>query len=302
MLTKNIICLVVTFNRCNYLKKCLKGLVDQTKPLDLVIVVDNGSSDATFDVVKEAQLKGLPIVYQNTKKNLGSAGGFEIGFQIASKYKHKWLWVMDDDVTADANCLEELLNNSHDCSVIQPYRYYNGHVWVKSECSQLNFKNPFKGLKSQYIQNPAESKDKRIACFPFEGPLISSEIVKSIAPPKKEYFIIGDDTEYSMRAAARGFKFKMCSTALMNRQICPVKGSKLNWKSYFIIRNNIAIDVLGGGRLFAIIRAFIVLSKMTLAAWFYRRTIQENLIIWQGTIDGVRGIYTDPELIIKKFK
>jgi rhamnopyranosyl-N-acetylglucosaminyl-diphospho-decaprenol beta-1,3/1,4-galactofuranosyltransferase len=42
---------VITYNRCDVVRKSLARLVDQTRPVDEVIVVDNASKDHTADMV-----------------------------------------------------------------------------------------------------------------------------------------------------------------------------------------------------------------------------------------------------------
>ena len=39
----------------------------------------------------------------------------------------------------------------------------------------------------------------RIYDMPFEGPIINSKIIDKIGYPNKDFFIIGDDTDYSIR-------------------------------------------------------------------------------------------------------
>ena len=49
----NIVAIVVTYNRKKLLKECLESLLDQTIKLDRIIVIDNNSSDNTFEYLEE---------------------------------------------------------------------------------------------------------------------------------------------------------------------------------------------------------------------------------------------------------
>ena len=53
--------IIPTRNRCDYLRDALDSIIEQTLSKDLfeVIVVDNGSTDKTSDVVTEFEKKKL---------------------------------------------------------------------------------------------------------------------------------------------------------------------------------------------------------------------------------------------------
>ena len=54
---KNTICaVVVTYNRKKLLGECLDALLHQTRPLDSIIVIDNASTDGTYEYLNERRL------------------------------------------------------------------------------------------------------------------------------------------------------------------------------------------------------------------------------------------------------
>ena len=71
------IAIVVTHNRLNLLKRCLKALELQTVQVDGILVVDNGSNDGTKEYLNSI---GLEYISQ---PNLGSAGGWHTGLKYA---------------------------------------------------------------------------------------------------------------------------------------------------------------------------------------------------------------------------
>jgi len=72
---------VVTYNQEKFLTKSLRSVFDQTRMPDEVIVVDNGSTDATRQIIKEYRDK---ISYIRNKKNLGAVCAFNQGLAAAS--------------------------------------------------------------------------------------------------------------------------------------------------------------------------------------------------------------------------
>ena len=77
----SVAAVVVTYNRLPLLRQCLAALAAQTAQDLTIFLVDNASTDGTAEAVAEMALPNL--VYRNTGKNLGGAGGFAYGVREA---------------------------------------------------------------------------------------------------------------------------------------------------------------------------------------------------------------------------
>src|SRR3954463_10372061 len=109
VLTK-VAALVVTWNRKNFLEKNVNSLLKQTRKVDIIIIIDNGSLDGSLDHLKAAGLLSDDrILYLRLSKNYGPAAGFVRGFKEAVKCGFNYLWVMDDDVIPDHDALQHLV-------------------------------------------------------------------------------------------------------------------------------------------------------------------------------------------------
>ena len=73
----NIVAVVVTYNRIELLKRTVRCL-QQNKPVSSIVVVNNGSTDATAEWLKTQP--GLIVISQ---ANVGGSGGFYTGMQYA---------------------------------------------------------------------------------------------------------------------------------------------------------------------------------------------------------------------------
>ena len=65
-----ILAAIVTHNRCELLERCIDHLQMQTRVPDLILVVNNGSTDATIDMLIHRNIEFI------TQENVGSAGGW----------------------------------------------------------------------------------------------------------------------------------------------------------------------------------------------------------------------------------
>ena len=89
------------WNRRDLLQTLLANLAQQTRPLDEIIVVDNGSTD---DSAAVAELAGARVV--RLERNLGFAAAVNRGIQAASA---EWIAILNNDVTLAPDWLERLL-------------------------------------------------------------------------------------------------------------------------------------------------------------------------------------------------
>ena len=95
--------------------------------------------------------------------------------------------------------------------------------------------------------------------FAFEGPIFHRNILEKIGFAEKKFFIYADDTEYSIRALKQNFKAVIVKSAILRRQLeFPSFEDEFifGWKTYYMIRNMIAIDVLHGNFLVRWLRPF----------------------------------------------
>ena len=65
-----IAAVVVTFNRIDLLKSCIDSLQNQSRKLDEIIIVNNSSTDGTFEWLNEQ--RNLTVI---TQSNSGSISG-----------------------------------------------------------------------------------------------------------------------------------------------------------------------------------------------------------------------------------
>lgn len=98
--------IITVYNEEKYISQCLESLSNQTFKDFEIIIVDDGSTDKTKDVLSNYQLS--TINYQLFKQtHLGLAAARNLG---AKKAKGKILVFLDGDMHFDKNFLEELIH------------------------------------------------------------------------------------------------------------------------------------------------------------------------------------------------
>lgn len=98
---------IVTWNSLRYLPDCLKSIFDQTYQDFSVLVIDNGSTDGSINLLKKNFGGRLVILSQS--ENLGFGAAHNLGIAVARQSGAEFVLVANPDVILAPNCLEELV-------------------------------------------------------------------------------------------------------------------------------------------------------------------------------------------------
>ena len=169
-------------------------------------IIKNASTDGTIDFLVQNQWNNSEkFTLMTLDCNQGGAGGFYAGIEFAHKQGFDYIWLMDDDGVAEQSSLAELMKYSSDDVYIGPLLLNINHPTELTFTLRLPNSN---NVLSNILDVERFSKNNIIPdiVMPFNGILFSRKLVDKIGYPKKEYFIWGDDMEYTWRATKLGFK------------------------------------------------------------------------------------------------
>ena len=204
---------VVTYRRQSLLSVLFDSILHLTVAPWRIVVVDNEDAEETRGMVagfqravrqrwggsfSDAQGGTERVVYAPQHENLGGAGGFSAGVDLAYRLGARWFWVMDDDVAVLPDALEKLEPWAQGHEVIQGARYdYDGgpFYWQYDFIISLGIPNPIAPASLGH----AGYRVMNTLCF--EGGLFSRHVVGRIGLPDPRFFIYWDDTIYGYRAS-----------------------------------------------------------------------------------------------------
>ncbi len=184
---------VVSYNRCEKLLRCIAALQAQTcESLD-ILIIDNASTDGTAAKLQPL-IEAGEIRYFNTGSNLGGAGGFNYGMRIAAEsgaYSH--IWLMDDDCYPEPTALDALFAAGEK---VGEYGFLSSIAYFTdgSVCNMNIQKTSLKGKIEDY-----ESETVPVIMATFVSCLFKTETVKKFGLPISDFFIWADDLEYTRR-------------------------------------------------------------------------------------------------------
>ncbi len=195
---KKVATIVVTYNRKELLKENLNALLKQTYKSDIYLI-DNASTDGTYDYVKNIIEKNN-IKYFNTGENLGGAGGFNYGMKQLEGKGYDYCWIMDDDTIPNSDSLEAHIKVAK--KIDDNFSFLGSVVkWTDGKLCRMNVQ----GVSSSSIHN-YESLFNNLLTIDycsFVSCFINMKYVYEVGLPIKEFFIYGDDMEYTKRLSTK---------------------------------------------------------------------------------------------------
>ncbi len=293
---------VVTFNRIEFLKKTVQ--VTLNSDLDSLVIVNNASTDGTKEWLGTLSDTRLHVI--NLDKNVGGAGGFNIGFDyVVNVIDMDWLVCYDDDAYPEANAISifqslELsdkiagvasavyLPDGRICEMNRPSR--NPFATLSSIIKTiLKFRSGFHVSDDEYDKTDLVNIDYSsfVGCF-----LRIDAIRKYLGLPREDLFIYADDIIYTYGIGSSGLTHVFapsikfihdCSTLTKNNKIYePV------WKVYYTYRNGLELYRKLAGNWF-----FYPIAFLKLFLWAYRGCYYNNRpiyfrLLWRAWCDGMK--------------
>lgn len=209
----NIAIIVVTYNRIELLKEVIESLKNQSFKNYQIIVVNNGSTDSTLE-----WLNSQNDVVTINQDNVGGAGGFYSGIKYAVENGYDYCWIMDDDVICSPTALEEL------------YAAYTSQPNIGFVCSRVlgidgnPMNTPFADMRpsengySDIFDLVVSHSMVKVKNATFVSVFFSTKIVKEVGLPYKEFFIWGDDTEYTGRISSKYPCYVACKSLVTHKR------------------------------------------------------------------------------------
>lgn len=252
---------IVTFNRVELLKKSLLKYEGQTFKPEYIVVVNNNSTDSTFEYLQNWRMEhtGIEHIVINLEKNIGGSGGFYEGLKTAKTLNADWIWVADDDAFIYNDAFQEFV------------KFCEKNEKVASNCSAICAgvigKNGIERGHRQklgpailgYPEFPIKEekyKDEyiNIDYYSFVGSIINKEVLEKVGLPNKDFFIYEDDFEHAIRMKKEGQIICVPSIRVYHED----NGGytrEATWRDYYATRNVLYINLKYFGKWAFFIRA-----------------------------------------------
>jgi len=222
----------VNWNKPNLTIKCVKSFISDHIPESNIIIVDNGSTDNSVNLLRESFPASLII---ESTVNLGFAGGFNLGIKEALSHDASYVFMVNNDTEITKGMMVNLLTVSKEvhADISAPAIYYadqSNELWSAG------------GYFNKFLSAPidAHRRDKHLPQEPVKREfltgcalLINSKVFETIGFFDERFFLYYEDLDFNMRAHKAGLDLWLIPTAKLYHHVSASSENTHSDKVYY---------------------------------------------------------------------
>lgn len=204
----SIYIILVNYNQYGDTINCIKSLEETAYKNFKIIVIDNKSENDSIKFLEKACKKHTLI---NLSKNLGFAGGNNVGIKYALKKDAQYILLLNNDTIVNIDFIKPMLetfDKHSDCGIVgNKIMYYNPKNMIWFAGGKIDWRK-FIGYhfgigeidKGQY------DKEGKIDFMTGCCMLIKREVFEKVGLLPEEYFMYFEDLDFCVNVQNFGFK------------------------------------------------------------------------------------------------
>jgi GT2 family glycosyltransferase len=303
MMSPRVAIIVLNWNGGDDTSACLESLRQLDYPDYEVIVVDNGSTDGSVEVVRASFPKATIL---ETGENLGFAEGNNVGLRHALAYGVDYALLLNNDTEVAPDCISLLVDaieNTPRSGVAGPTIYYfdrptviwsaGGVIdWTRG-CTRMVGLNEVD--RGQFGHN-VRPVDFVTGC----ALLIKMPVVEQVGLLDPRFFAYYEETEWCVRIARTGFRILHVPQAKIWHKISPAAREASPQVHYYMTRNRLLLLKSSNAGIVPWLHTLVFDYGRTLASWTlkpeWRHKAPQRQAMLQAILDYRRGRFGKREV------
>lgn len=245
-----MLCIVIpVFNRKEFTRECLRSLQNQSEQADHIIVVDDGSTDGTSDMLR-SEFPAVNVLQGDG--NLFWTASINKGITYALALGADYILTLNNDTVASNTFFENMMLAAHkvpialigalDVEQTTQTPYYGGEI--------INWKNNTSKFLLETLQADQRKGLHEVSLFPGRGLLIPRQVFDTIGlfeEKKLPHYMA--DYDFTLMAKRNGFPIYCNYDALLYTY--PEEGGDHKLRKHKSLKNyfNHLFSIRGGGNL-----------------------------------------------------
>lgn len=234
--------IVVNWNGALFLDECLESVKNQSYSNAEIIVVDNGSTDASCALIREKY--GDCVMLIENPVNLGFGIGNNIGIAAA---KGDFIALLNNDASADPNWLAALVTGAQAderIGMCASKVYARGADHVLDSAGLLVYRDGIARGRGRLERDRGEFSIEEDALIPSGcAALYRRSMLDEIGLFDEDFFAYCDDTDLGLRGRLAGWRCLYVPTAVAHHRYSGSSSAHSPFKAFLVERNRIWIVI-----------------------------------------------------------
>ena len=229
---------VVNWNGVVFVGECVASLLDQTYPNLEIIVVDNGSTDGSVDLVRREFGHRVTVLSHPT--NVGFAGGNNLGIRAA---KGAWIALLNNDAVADPRWVEALMTaagRDPGIGMCASKVYVWGQAGVLDSAGLLLSADGIGRGRGRLEHDREEFDHEEEALLPSGcAALYRRAMLDHVGLFDEDFFAYCEDSDLGLRGRLAGWRCRYVPTAVVHHRYSGSTSPYSAFKAFQVERNRI---------------------------------------------------------------
>lgn len=222
--------IVLNYNGKDCLSQCLFSLQNIDYQRFFIVVVDNHSTDGSFD---DAQVKFPQCHFLSLSQNKGFAAGMNVGMTYALGKGAEWVWIVNNDARVERQALRALLDVAQvvpQAGLLSPLILNDdGSRWfAKARVDWLRMRVSHQNPTKEELAQPYYQSECLTGC----ALLLKRSCIEHVGMLDERFFLYYEDADLSLRAHQEGFSLLVVPSARVFHREQSEKNPR---KTYFLV-------------------------------------------------------------------
>ncbi len=239
MPASRVVVVILTMNQRELTRACLESLRDCREELAGVVMLDNASTDGTYELVT-AEFPEVNAIRSET--NLGMAAGRNLGLRTALEMGADYVWSIDNDTVVPKGTipkLNEFMDANPDVGIAAAtvcWGHERDKVWSTTGFIDWELGEPKHPERNRpYAELEQEVNEAAFICGC--NMFFRAEVVRKTGGYDERFFCYYEDVDCSIRARKLGYRLVSLRTPVIYHYHRSALGRASPRMTYFVMRN-----------------------------------------------------------------